>query len=81
MLRIFAIVLILNVGCTTPSMAFGRRASPDLTELCVLNGDGTAECDADEGEYTLQPGQLETYITMSPDNYARILKWGRRRGR
>lgn len=73
-LRIYWIGLILS-GCATLSSC--KKEGPYIDELCQLNGDGTAECSDGEAGSTKSAEDLVNYIALSPENYSRLLDWGR----
>ena len=75
MLKIYWIVLTLS-GCA--SLVACKKEGPNIDELCQLNGDGTAECFGLGESYTKDTHELINYIAVSPDNYEKILKWGRK---
>lgn len=57
----------LNIACDEP---------PPVIEICVLNGDGTAECAlADDTEVTKHPDELVDYIATNREDYVRMQQW------
>lgn len=76
LLKISLIALTLS-GCAT--LTGCKKEGPNIDELCQLNGDGSAECSDGVEGYTKDPEDLVNYIALSPENYRKILAWGRER--